>query len=235
MKKIISLLMVVLMMVSISGNAFAAENKSSDNIPGTNININDFKQKSSEMGINAKTQKKLIGKLQNGDLLDADNPKKYTKKVKDALTLTDENPRKEYTFSDGSKVIVSITPEVEVNQVAGVTSIDGPDRAKSCGTGYCRYYSHRVSKETATVNMAFLADFTIVDGAYDYINQVWDESAGAYGGTVTTPDLRFLQAKETSYSRANARLETTFTYFTGGSSTDVTLNLYVGRNSYSVY
>lgn len=227
--------MVVLMMMSVSGNVFAAESNLSGNIPGTNIDINNFKQKSNEMGINAKTQKKLIEKLQKGNLLDADNPEKYTNKVKNALTLTDKDPIKEHTFDDGSKVVVSITPEVEVNQRAGIAAIDEPDRARSCGSGYCRYYSHRVKKETGTVIMAFLADFTINNGAYDYITQVWDETASGFGGTTSTPNLRLLQKKETSYGRANARLETTFTYFAGGASTDMTLNLYVGRDSYNVY
>lgn len=185
---------------------------------------------------NFRTKIKLInGKAIKGNLLDADNPEKYTNKVKNALTLTDKDPIKEHTFDDGSKVVVSITPEVEVNQRAGIAAIDEPDRARSCGSGYCRYYSHRVKKETGTVIMAFLADFTINNGAYDYITQVWDETASGFGGTTSTPNLRLLQKKETSYGRANARLETTFTYFAGGASTDMTLNLYVGRDSYNVY
>jgi hypothetical protein len=236
MKKLIILLLVMVMAVSISGNALAAENnKSSKNIHGTNVNIADFKQKASELRISAKVQEKLIEKLQSGEILDADNPEKYTKKVKDALKLTDKEPRKEYTFPDGSKVVVSVTPVNQPEKVAGITAIDGPDRTKSCGSGYCRYYSHRIAKETVTIAMSFLADFTIINGAYDYIRLVWDESAAGFGGTVTVPSLSILRATETSNYRANARLETTFTYFNDGASTDQTLNLWVGSNYYTVY
>lgn len=230
MKKILLVLLTLLLTLPVAGFA-QAKDKFDRKL--TTQEIKDFKDNAKSLKIDEKTQKKLLKKLENGELIDSDNPSKYSDEINAALEVSAEEPIKEYTFEDGSKVVVSVTEEKTQREEAvfGITST-------SCGTGYCNFTSYKVQKETPVANVSFRADFTLVYGHQyaDIITDAWDESASVIGGKISVyPSVRISRGTEVvGGSKAEAKLTFTYENFNGTGSTDVELRLYVGRDTYSV-
>jgi len=230
MKKILLVLLTLLLTLPVTGFA-QVDDKFDRKL--TDQELKDFKDNAKSLRIDEKTQEKLIKKLQKGKMLDSDNPKKYSDEIRAALEVSAEEPIKEYTFDDGSKVVVSVTEEKTQREEAVFGIL-----ATSCGTGYCNFTSYKVQKETLTANVSFKADFTLVYGHQyaDRITDVWDENASVIGGKIVGyPSLSITRGTEV-VGGSNALAKLTFTYenFNSSGSTDVELRLYVGRDTYSV-
>lgn len=67
----------------------------------------EFRAGFSEDGIDEVTQDKLIAKLKNGEAIDSMDPIKRSEAAKN-LVSTMDNPRVEYVFDDGSKIISEV-------------------------------------------------------------------------------------------------------------------------------
>lgn len=195
--------------------------------------LKDIKKNANNLKIAEKTQKKLIKKLEKGEMIDSNNPAKYTKEVNEALKVTAEEPLKEYTFEDGSKAVVSITEEKVQKKEDSIGIL-----STSCGSGYCNFISHKVKKETLIANVSFLVDFTLLYGSQyaDRITDAWGQSVSVIGGELSGyPILKVRRGTEiVGGSRAEARLTFTYKNFNGTGTTDAELRLYVGRDTYSV-
>jgi multisubunit Na+/H+ antiporter MnhC subunit len=98
------------------------------------------------LGIDQKTQDRLVQKMKNGQLLDSDNPDKL-RDVDHKIFLTKPGEVHRHVFEDGSVVETSLS---------GGTS--------TCGTGYCMYDGVTVGRYTTSVTATFRASYTITQG-----------------------------------------------------------------------
>ncbi|MEI2664027.1 hypothetical protein [Rossellomorea sp. LJF3] len=177
------------------------------------------------LDIKEKNKQKVLKKIKSGKLLNADNPDKYTPEVIEELTVDMDEPVKEYTFEDGSKVRVSAVP--------------GPQRVINCGSGYCAYDYYLIKREAFNTVAEFRADFTIVQGDSepDYIRHVYDASVSYYPGYVEDYNLLVNRATEYVYGggeEAKATLYFTCISTGGTASFDAYLRLVVGNDGFSV-
>ncbi|GBF10237.1 hypothetical protein TEPIDINF_001741 [Tepidibacillus infernus] len=211
MKALIKFLVLILsLMIPIFGQVSAAS--SLDNI--TKEQIREIKENLTEMGVDEKTQNSLINKLKEGQIWDSMNVKMKDKGITNTILKTDANGTKvqstKTVYPDGSVNVVNITiPSPELDSEFSVQDVSGG--TASCGSGYCNYYGVKVDGGNGIVNASFLADYTFVDGGYDYISKAYQPRVEVYFGSfsdVTGPVI--LRAKETSYQSARAYLKWTF-------------------------
>lgn len=184
LKKISSILITGVLILSSSTSVFAEQGDPS-NSDSTKISINptvindkeSIRENFNELGIDSDTQEKLLKKIENGELLDSENPEK----INEGVTTKSSNPINNilgksinsagYTtrtvFPDGSISILSVTP--------GTGTV--------CGSGYCNYQNTKIYSSNTVVTASFLANFTIVNGGYSYISYVWDPSVRTFIST----------------------------------------------------
>jgi hypothetical protein len=184
-----------------------------------------------DMGINNTTVKKLIKKLENGGVIDADimlpeQAVSSEEKVENGIkTIT-------YTFPDGSRS--RITSQVVPSQTApsgniGIQSISGG----SCqsGSGYVVCTNRKVSYQLATYGYSFYADYQLVNQAYDKINWAGNWNIWSAGGTVSSQSMRIIRATESVSGKAEARLSAVINLANGAGSLTRSLSLLVGGDS----
>lgn len=108
MKKILKTITLCLVFVFMFGNFCFANSSPVDKKLAEEFNksevIKQAKEHFKNQGIDNETQDKLIKKLQKGILIDAQNPEKI-KEIVDKLVISKDNPRVEYVFEDGSKIV----------------------------------------------------------------------------------------------------------------------------------
>lgn len=105
----------------------------------------------------------------------------------------------------------------------------------SCGSGYCTYYGLKVEGGNGVVDASFYADYTLVTGGYDYINDVYQPQVRAQIGTIE--DINgptILRKYETQSQSARAYLQWTYKPYHTGSATQY-LNFDVQNDSVSSY
>lgn len=183
------------------------------------------------MGVDKGIQDKLLRKLQNGQIWDSMNPEKLRKVPTGALTPTLKEPIKRYVFPDGSVIVSEIenlgTPVFVKKSGSGVVGISGG------GTGYYQYVNKKISYKGALYGYGFYADFTLVNGAYDYIDDVYDPFVNVVGGSGSINSCMINKSKESSTKPARATCSVQLDFAGGvvGSGTHI-LELTVGKDTY---
>ena len=123
-----------------------------------------FREEFTKVGVEEEVQDKLLKKLKDGKLIDSINPEmkdkgkseKIVEKTKDGKKV--KSWKEKITYPDGSITILSVTPGF----------IDS-------GTGYVNY-RHMLVKESVTGiwTATYRANFTPVNGGFDYISEVYE-------------------------------------------------------------
>lgn len=166
MRKVLSFIGLMLAVIVMSGSiAFATP---SESIKLTPEQVKEFKVNATKDGIDEKTQEKLLNKLQDGELLDCMIPAKIEKAQK-YLVVSLEQPRAEYTFEDGSKIISEIS--IESNDIIEPMAVITTD--VKCYMGSALYYAQ------------FYANVTFTDYGDDRINSIRDQKAYSITSPIT--------------------------------------------------
>ncbi|NQX46610.1 hypothetical protein HQN87_14820 [Paenibacillus tritici] len=226
-KKIGSILISGVLMLSLSSSVFAEQGDPS-NPDSTVISVNptvindqeSIRDNFNELGINVDTQKKLLGKMERGELLDSQNPAK----INEGITTKSSNPKNNvlgkstnsagYTtrtvFPDGSISILSVTP--------GAGTV--------CGSGYCNYQSTKIYSSNTVVTASFLANFTIVNGGYSYISNVWEPSVRTFISTsFSNLSLNITRPSESLQFSAQASMTWIFSSIAGSQNQYLNLDV----------
>ncbi|MEW4219893.1 hypothetical protein [Rossellomorea marisflavi] len=225
-------------------SAIASIEFSGKNSKFVNENKVDIAKHMDDLGVNKSKQKSLLQKMANGEQLDADNPEKV-EAIQDELTLDSINTSKSYEFEDGSIIEVSIgdpsgdpavTKEDKSLQAQSVD--DGPQKAVSCGSGYCNYTNVNISATTSSYKATATASWSIIQGKYnaDKVNNIKDLYVTMYGGTFSDKKYAIPKPIEDVYNEVDAYGYAQFTATQYGNFINATkrLRLYVGRDKYSV-
>ncbi|MFF2532095.1 hypothetical protein ACFVS2_24630 [Brevibacillus sp. NPDC058079] len=203
-----------------------------------------LKNSMNKLNIDIQTQDELINKLQNGQMLDSENPKELSKVPEDALTPSLDDPVKRYTFPDGSVIengieIISKTEfdkdgnvlaEYNKGNAGEIGTLSSEEIIKSkCGSGYC-IYTLKVYHDRAGVEAYFMATVNIINGGADKITSVGDYYIYTLYGSSSNENLDINRGTELEGS-APAAATLKFTWSAVGSST-MKLRLNVENDSY---
>ena len=181
-----------------------------------------------ELGIDSKTQEKLLNKLKKGELLDSMKVNNLylqinTSRVGESDTIT---------FPDGSKAefgteIISYEPENGLNEPGiGLYKF----KEKNPGTYVVSTYWN-----TILVNQTFKSDVVIKSGKdNDYIEKVYKGDATVVGGKIVSNRTIRDRRSETNKYFAKAHQTVQYQLFgeTFGVNGDQTTTLLVGNNGY---
>jgi len=214
----------VLLLVSLSQGVFAKEvSMDNENLEFSQEDIVKLQEGFSELSIDVNTQKKLIEKLENGELLDSMKPENSQKSVTLLETSTKGtiglNNSQTITFEDGSKIIYG-TELVKTDDI-GIMKASGS-------------YTVRSYWYTGVLNYSFYTDCVIVAGDNnDYIVRSYNPNVSVLvpGGTFNNEKVSIQRKYETSTKRAYSRMDFNYSVPFGG-STSVDLYFNVGDNDY---
>lgn len=178
------------------------------------------------LGVDEKTQHKLIKKLERGELWDSMNPEKI-EAVKDQLVVSEEKPVAKYVFGDGS-VLVN---KLELPSTSPYPTLEGG--TQSCGSGYCTFQNVKVFRDDGLIKCYYYANYTVLNGAPDYISNVFSYNITVRGGSYSNPSLKILIPEEVEGGYP-AQAELFYNWqVTGGLANGLNrLDLYVGHDDY---
>lgn len=163
----------------------------------------EIEEKLASKGIEKETIKSLISKLERGEIWDSLNPEAVEKVDPKLINATLDNPYVFYTFPDGSYIESSIS---KANDAIGIM-------ASTCGTGYCYYTRHKISRDTTIVDASYYADFTVNYGAADRISKLYSDYAiSVVGGSWNNDKVEIIRGTEDTYNNLSAKARLTFTY-----------------------
>jgi len=154
-----------------------------------------------KLNIDRATQKKLLDKINRGEILDSENPEKV-KAVAEKLTISKKKPYAEYTFPDGSKIRRQATEtDVVVSPMNTVI-----------------YKNITVYEETTLQACSYPARIRIdMDYPNSGIVSVGpDYSIVVLGGTFSNANLAIIRYTQSGSLPAYARCRWEFTYAPGG-------------------
>lgn len=219
-------------MLALSTSVFAEDPGLSTN-DSKDINVNSaiiydhdtLKANLNELGIDEMFQKSLMLKLEKGEMFESENPEKINAGIKTELTNK--------TSSNSIRIntpVTSITRTVFPDGSVSVQTVS-PGSGTVCGTGYCDYQNTKVSKSTGIVNASFLANFTVVNGGYDYISTVWNQQVTTILSTYSGLSLSITRPSA-SYSYS-AQASMTWLYISAVGATNQHLNLDVKDGNYT--
>lgn len=146
------------------------------------------------------------------------------------------------TYADGSVSVAGYQtapgdfelPGTEGDPIVDPTSgMIGTRAIQGCrtsgGSGYRTFRDCAVSGSNKLIHMGFHADYTLVQGGYDYISKVYSPFQACVGFVCDTPYESKTIKKETSSTLAYSRYYMRYTIANGGSNT-ARLWLRVGEN-----
>ncbi len=185
-------------------------------------------QKFIELGIDEKTAIKLTKKVARGELLDAQKKSEVNKLEEEEFTVDMEEPKKFVEFDDGSRIKLSLEPEVAEEPTFSTldysTGVVGTNSCKT-GSGYktcnvtAKYYD-------GVWDIRFNAVVNLVQNGYDSISSISRQAADVSLYTVSEKKFGFVRRKETSTQGAKADYTNQFTVYGGFYSISRTLSLY---------
>ena len=187
--------------------------------------------------VDQETQTILLEKLNAGDIWDS--LKKGEEPIRSFEIQTNDIVEKVEEYKDGSIVVSSIDYE-SVEEFENIKPLKGnlistlgvDPGTKTSGSGYANYKKAKVYYNTGIANAYFYADFTLVNGGYDYIDRVYDHKVTAFGGSASEISLTLTKAKENANGKASAKLDFNYINFNTTASTTCWLKLTVGGDSY---
>lgn len=235
MKKFAILSMSAFISFGFINNIFISDVKASSieknsNTFYSNIDLEEVKNNLTSLGIDEETQNKLINKLINGEVWDSLNPKCLEKVPKSFFNISFDNPINRYEFPDGSVIEVGIKfPEgFELDNIERAGSISGG--TSSSGTGYSSIKGAEIYRYAGMYSLGFYADFTLVNGGYDYISNVYSPWTKSAASNITYPELLIYSKNESISGPARAELRAQVDYLGIVGSETVWVTLNVGNN-----
>lgn len=219
MKKIfiLSLSFLMLFTIYLPNTGFAKEK---ENVIMTVDEENKLKSEFTKLGVNIDVQEKLIKKLKNGELIDSINPEMKDKAIVEEKVEKDKNDNiikweTKKTYPDGSVSVQTVTP-VWIYK----------------GTGYTSFQYALVEENSVVWDASFRADFTLVNGGYDYISRVYESLIQINFGTYNLQYFGVDKPSETYSHPANARQQFDYTVLNGAVTHTVIVYLVVGNDYY---
>ncbi|MCR2043797.1 hypothetical protein NSA23_06645 [Anaerosalibacter massiliensis] len=177
-----------------------------------------------ELNIDKTTQDNLINKLENNQIWDCMDEEQVSKIPENYFNVSIDEPVKRYTFPDGSVIETKLElPMISPSAVTG--------GSVSSGSGYTSVRGAKVSTKKGLVGMGFYADYTNVNGAYDYISRVYDSWVKVVGGSYSNRKLKIVKKREDISGPAEAKLSADVSWVGGvtGAGTEW-LKLRVGKD-----
>jgi hypothetical protein len=147
-----------------------------------------------KLGIEKHVQDSLLNKISKGEIPDSCNPEKVNQ-VLEQLKISNQNPRAEYTFPDGSKIVIEITSEdIEKTNINPQSSFSYHNVGVRVNNTFMdgEFYAYiRLDKDYSCSGILDVYDpkITVISGSY------WDE------------DLSILKINQDTSGPAHARLE----------------------------
>ncbi|WP_314303423.1 hypothetical protein [Brevibacillus parabrevis] len=231
MKKLLSITLAALVALAAFGVGSGEIVSAKQKVELSKQEEKEMKRKLKDLGINEKTQDKLLEKYKNGYIWDSMNPEVLSQLPEDALEISAKNPVKTYTFQDGS--VLKLEAKVVEKTVENNRGIS-PLSTSQCGSGYCKYFEVLVDGSSGVQSAEFYADIVLVNGGYDYISNVYDDSIVVIGGSYSNDSLKIERQKETSNQEAYARLKWNTTAIGGAGGATSYLRLYVGDDDWRI-
>lgn len=187
-------------------------------------------------GVDDKTTKNLIKKFKKGIMWDS--LKEEYKDIEPAFITEspDGTITQKFVYPDGSicvstMVVPKYDNQSNDDQTISPMSVGGGTWVS--GTGYRICYGAYVSESYGIISGSFYADFTLIDGGYDYISNAYDYDIFVAAATITDVSMQITRPTETALNKAEAKLQWTWTLYGGSGSAIAWVKLNVGQNSYS--
>ena len=219
MKKIFSMTLAIIVLLMSTTISSAESIRSLGNT--VNENQEELIKNFTELGIDQETQRKLIRKLENGEMIDSMKPENFENVVN--LESMDLDESKIIIYPDGSRSEIGLETIEEPDQdnEYGILSF----KDKNPGT-----YLVKVYWNTGVINAVYYTEIVIRSGSNnDYIKSVTDGSASGFVSVKTEATTIPIQYENsTNYAYSQYRI----TYEALGMSGTLTLHLLVGNNGY---
>lgn len=179
----------------------------------------------SRFGVAEATQERLIDGLNRGAFPDsftdaAPVNEKTLKTETSVLTIR--------TFADGSISTTGINAS-PASTSRGVTPLSVSGCTVSSGSGYRTFTNCKVEGTNGNVSVWFYANYTLVQGAADYISWYGSAAASSVPGSTSKPFWSVVRLNELAGTRAQVSATTTWSYGVG--SQTYTTSLGVGGDS----
>lgn len=182
-----------------------------------------------ELGISSEDRASILVALNSGNLPLSDTMNSIP--VSTVTILSGAFEIETQRFADGS--VKRISRELPQNRFSRSTGLNAC--SVSSGTGYQNYVGCTVFNDTPLVTMGFIADFTLVQGAYnDYISKAVNGIANCRLGTCSNAKAWVGKSIETSSGKAWAKMTADYAFYGGAGSSSYSLLLTVGGNSYQL-
>jgi len=234
-KRLITTIFALVTIISmfLSTSIYAGENKN-NKITITAQEKSQIVESLHDNGVDNKTINRLIEKLEDGIMWDSFKEEYRNIRPAYIIESPDGTITEKYVYPDGSiRVSTLVVPKYNHqpndNQTINPMSVGGGTWIS--GSGYRTCYGAYVKEDMVLLLGAFYADFTLLDGAYDYISDAYDYEIRVIGGTHDDDSLVITRSTETSTKYAEAKLQWT-TDVSGGASSTCWVKLNVGKNSY---
>ncbi|MGP7819353.1 hypothetical protein [Niallia sp. 01092] len=191
------------------------------------------KEELQKYNVDNETINKLISKLKNQEPLDSmlyDTDQAVNVDKIDTSTGYEEV----FTFADGSITVTGVELADKISSPGTITTKGTGIEGGSCsgGSGYVNCNYRKVYYLNPGVwEISFRANYTYVNGGYDYISWAGDQSVWEIYGSIGSPSCRIIRSKETSFNKAEARFSVYL--YIGGSYGTLTrsVSLIVGGDS----
>lgn len=241
-KKFLAISLVTGILSGMNVTAFASESSNKGGVTDKEITTNINSANSNKLSekdkkelntwmekykVDENTRNRLLDKLDKGYLWESiTSPKSPVKKEK----LDNCSIKK--TYSDGSIIICGYENGTSVSNKTSNISLDSIDEGTgSGGSGYWNVTGSKIYYYGGTVNAEFYADYTFVNGGYDYISKIYKKHVLGLGCTVSAITLDMVQKREDANDPAHAQLNFIVTSLKGVASGNMDLDLYVGNNT----
>ncbi|KWW13047.1 hypothetical protein AS888_08915 [Peribacillus simplex] len=182
------------------------------------------------LGIDDETAEKLVQKVVNGELLDAQKETEVAKH-EDELTIDTDLEEKYIEFEDGSRIQLSLEEEDVEPLIVTYDYATGTVKNNSCtsGSGY-RNCNVTARYNDGIWNIRFNAKVSSVQGGYDSITSISKQAVDAVLYSVTEKKFKILKSKETSSAAAKAEYTNQFTHKLGLYTVSRSLTLYAQKD-----
>ncbi|MCG3086674.1 hypothetical protein [Sporosarcina cyprini] len=218
---------------------YAAENEKKAELEQkqkeNSISYLEIQNSLSQYGVQQKVQVELLSKLEKGELWDS--MKEDSIPVEEETVETTTGTKTIRKFEDGSILITGILAvESDPSSYKPLGKYDGVTPGTIIkGSGYVSYKDAVVYYDDLVTYIAFNANFTILQGAMDFIDRVWEPKFKSKVGSATNISVGIIQAKETLDDPAEAKMDLTINWYNGGVGAVTYLKLLVGKDTFRPY
>lgn len=187
-----------------------------------------------ENGVEDRTIRDLLKKFKNGEVWDSQKKEYSNIKPAEILTYSDGTIKEKYVYPDGSIMVSTVgtaQPKTSNNDIIMAASVNGG--TWTYGSGYSSCRNALVENNWGNLSLSFYADFTLVNGAADMIDNVRDYRIYVIGGTYSNVQLGITDKYElTNYRPAEAKLSCDVTYYGGTATMNYYLKLRVANDTF---